>query len=244
MNTKQDEYLEALWRLQEDGKDSIEDLQFVLDIPVEDVVIDMLVSENYVIVDRESKAVTLAEEGKVYASELVRKHRLAERLLFDVLRMKDGKFETEACAFEHLLAPQVVEGICTLLGHPRNCPHGLPIPKGTCCRRSETKVNASVVPLINFAVNESGQVAYINCQDDAQLHRLNGLQVKPGAEITLHQKYPTYVVECEGGMIAVDELIAANICLWKKREDGQKSGGDDDGGRPEKKKRGLFRRRS
>ena len=229
--------------MQEYGKDSMEDLQFVLDLPLEDVVIDSLVSENYVIMDRESKAVVLTEEGKVYAREVVRKHRLAERLLFDVLRMKDGKFETEACAFEHLLAPQVVEGICTLLGHPRKCPHGLPIPKGDCCRRSETSVDTSVVPLTSLAVNESGLVAYINCQDDAQLHRLNGLQLKPGAEIMLHQKYPTYVVECEGGMIAVDELIAGNICLWKKPEDGRKPGGDNERGRTEKKKRGWFRRR-
>lgn len=244
MNTNQDEYLEALWRMREGGKDSVEDLRTVLDMQVEDVIIDSLVSENYVVMDRGGKAVALTEEGKVYARDLVRKHRLAERLLFDVLQMREGRFETEACAFEHLLAPQVVEGICTLLGHPRTCPHGLPIPKGTCCRRSETKVNTSVVSLTDLAVNETGQIAYINCPDDAQLHRLNGLQIRPGTEITLHQKYPTCVIECEGGMIALDELIADNICLWKKQEEGQKPGGDDEGGRPEKKKRRWFRRRS
>jgi DtxR family Mn-dependent transcriptional regulator len=223
MNAKQDEYLEALWRLKEQNKDSIQDLQTVLDIPIEDEVIGALASDSLAVFDRENKAIALTEEGEVYARDLVRKHRLAERLLHDVLRMRDKNFETEACAFEHLLAPQVVEGICTLLGHPRRCPHGLPIPEGDCCRRSEVKVNASVVSLTSFAVGETGQIAYINCQNDAQLHRLNGLQLKPGVEITLHQKYPACVVECEDGMIAVDDLIADNICLWKKPKTGRLS---------------------
>ena len=243
MNTNQDEYLEALWRMREGGKDSVEDLQTVLDMQIEEPIIDSLVSDKYVTMDREGEKVGLTEKGEVYARDLVRKLRLAERLLFDVLQMREGRFETEACAFEHLLAPQVVEGICTLLGHPRTCPHGLPIPKGTCCGRSETKVNASVTSLANLAVNETGQIAYINCQDDAQLHRLNGLQIRPGTEITLHQKYPTCVIECEGGMIALDELIADNICLWKKQEEGRKPGGDGAGDRPGKKKRRWFRRR-
>jgi len=162
MSENHDEYLEALWRLREQGKDSLEEFQTVLEVPFEQGVIDSLVSENLMVFESERKAVALTEEGLVYARELVRKHRLAERLLYDVLRVQGKSFETEACAFEHLLAPQIVEGICTLLGHPRRCPHGLPIPKGDCCKRNETRVNTSVTPLTSLAVGETGRIAYVN----------------------------------------------------------------------------------
>ncbi len=244
MSPKRDEYLEALWRLKEQGKDSIEDLQIVLDIPFEDEVIDSLVSDDLAAFDRENKVATLTEEGAAYARGLVRKHRLAERLLHDVLRIRTERLESEACTFEHLVAPQVVEGICTLLGHPRKCPHGLPIPEGECCKRSEVMVAASVVHLSDLTVGETGQVAYVNCQDDARLHRLNGLQLKPGAEITLHQKYPAWVIECEGGMIALDERIADSICVWKESGDGHARVHKDEAEpRGQGKKRRFWQRR-
>ncbi|HIJ73742.1 MAG TPA: metal-dependent transcriptional regulator [Candidatus Hydrogenedentes bacterium] len=217
MNMKQDEYLEALWRLHEQEKNSVEDLQTALNAPVERDVLDGLTSDRMAEYDGELRKVRLTEKGLAYALDLVRKHRLAERLLHDVLRVRGEGFESEACTFEHLVAPQVVEGICTLLGHPRECPHGLPIPEGECCRRSEQTISTSVVYLAQLEVGEVGQVAYIDCQDDAQLHRLNGLQFKPGVEVKLHQKYPAYVVECEGGIIAIDEWIAKRILLWKQR---------------------------
>lgn len=226
MNSRHDEYLEALWCLREQESDSLEDLQIVLDIPFDIEVIDGLASENLVMFDAENKLVTLTEDGLVHARALVRKHRLAERLLHDVLRIRTEDFEIEACTFEHLVAPQVVEAICTLLGHPRKCPHGLPIPEGTCCQRSEKNISASVTHLANLMVGEKGHIAYVNCQDDTQLHLLNGLQLKPGAEMTLHQKYPSYVVECEGGMIALDDVIAESVHVWKKPAENH---GDSDG---------------
>ena len=231
MSTQRDEYLESLWRLKEQDKESLEDLETMLDIPFESEVIEGLVSDGLVTLDRRRRAVGLTDEGRTYARGLVRKHRLAERLLHDVLRIRTESVEAEACTFEHLVAPQVVQGICTLLGHPRECPHGLPIPEGECCRHSEVMVAASVMPLSDLAVGETGQVAYVNCQDDAQLHRLNGLQLKPGAAITLHQKYPACVVECEGGMIALDQRIADSVCVWKEAGD-RRAGVRGDEGKP------------
>jgi DtxR family Mn-dependent transcriptional regulator len=244
VSDRQDEYLEALWRLKEQGKDSIEDLLTILDVPFEDGVIENLVLDDLAVCDRENKVAALTEEGFAYAQKLVRKHRLAERLLHDVLRIGTESLETEACTFEHLVAPQMIEGICTLLGHPRKCPHGLPIPEGECCKRSEKMVATSVMYLTSLAVGETGQVAYVNCQDDARLHRLDGLQIKPGVEVTVHQKYPSYVVECEGGMIALDEAIADNIYLWKKPQDDRTGANRDEGKQIEEgKKRRFWQRR-
>ncbi len=80
--------------------------------------------------------VRFSPEGERRARQLVRSHRLAERLVQDVLGQAA---EPSACEFEHLLGTEVVDAICTLLGHPRECPHGYPIPPGECCERSDRR---------------------------------------------------------------------------------------------------------
>jgi putative ABC transport system ATP-binding protein len=73
-------------------------------------------------------------EGRRRASSIIRRHRLAERLFTDTLLLRDdAEIESNACTFEHILSPEVTEKICTFLGHPRQCPHGSPIPPGPCC---------------------------------------------------------------------------------------------------------------
>jgi putative ABC transport system ATP-binding protein len=72
--------------------------------------------------------------GETRARNIIRRHRLAERLFMDVLSIRDeAEVESSACKFEHILSPDVTDRICTLLGHPAACPHGSPIPKGPCC---------------------------------------------------------------------------------------------------------------
>jgi putative ABC transport system ATP-binding protein len=72
--------------------------------------------------------------GEERARNVIRRHRLAERLFIDVLSIHDeDEVEASACKFEHILSPDVTDRICTLLGHPNACPHGSPIPHGDCC---------------------------------------------------------------------------------------------------------------
>jgi putative ABC transport system ATP-binding protein len=72
--------------------------------------------------------------GEERARNVIRRHRLAERLFMDVLSIRDEvEIESSACKFEHILSPDVTDRICTLLGHPDACPHGSPIPHGECC---------------------------------------------------------------------------------------------------------------
>lgn len=77
--------------------------------------------------------INLTERGKKIARKVVRRHRLAERLLVDVLNIKKEEIEDVACGFEHSINKNVEEEICKLLNHPRFCPHKNPIPKGKCC---------------------------------------------------------------------------------------------------------------
>ena len=91
----------------------------------------------------------------------------------------------------------------------------MPIPEGECCKRSAKAAQSSVVPLTELKVGQVARVAYVNCKDDRRLHKIDGLHIRPGAIIKLHQTYPTFVVECEGANIALDKEIASNIYMWK-----------------------------
>jgi putative ABC transport system ATP-binding protein len=82
--------------------------------------------------------VQLTPRGRERAGNIIRRHRLAERLFTDSLAMdSESEIEQQACKFEHILSPEATDKICTFLGHPRTCPHGAPIPPGPCCGNSE-----------------------------------------------------------------------------------------------------------
>ena len=78
------------------------------------------------------------QQGRARARDVIRRHRLAERLFMDVLSIHDeNEIEASACKFEHILSPEVTDKMCALLGHPKACPHGSPIPTGPCCQASD-----------------------------------------------------------------------------------------------------------
>ncbi|MBV9670894.1 MAG: ATP-binding cassette domain-containing protein, partial [Acidobacteriales bacterium] len=77
------------------------------------------------------------ERGYQRARDVVRRHRLAERLFVQTFKLDDEtQVEQQACKFEHILSPEATDSICTFLGHPAACPHGSAIPPGECCVRA------------------------------------------------------------------------------------------------------------
>ncbi len=77
--------------------------------------------------------VHLTEAGSRRARDVVRRHRLAERLFTDTFAIEDAEAQAQACRFEHIITPELDQRICSFLGHPKTCPHGNPIPPGSCC---------------------------------------------------------------------------------------------------------------
>jgi putative ABC transport system ATP-binding protein len=88
--------------------------------------------------------VDFTERGRQRAGEIIRRHRLAERLFTETLHIEsEAEIEQQACKFEHILSAQATERICTFLEHPRTCPHGSPIPEGECCVKAKRAGNGS-----------------------------------------------------------------------------------------------------
>jgi putative ABC transport system ATP-binding protein len=77
--------------------------------------------------------VALTTRGETRARDIVRRRRLAERLLTDTFSAGEPGADCHACKFKHTVSPELEQRICTFLGHPRACPHGNPIPPGACC---------------------------------------------------------------------------------------------------------------
>ena len=235
---EKDEYLERLWQMKEEGKDSISELKIGLNGDFKDKIVEELHSDDMVELNNNGEKIKLTEVGKKSACRVIRAHRIAERLVHDVL---GSEFEAGACEFEHIVSLELVDGICTLLGHPRECPHGMPIPEGECCACSAKTASSLVIPLTELKIGQSGRIAYVNCRDDNRLHRMDGLNIRPGMIVKLHQTYPTYVIECEGANIAIDEKIVKDICVWKEN-----GSADDNAHRPphgKGKRRRFFGRR-
>jgi DtxR family Mn-dependent transcriptional regulator len=152
------------------------------------------------------------EKGKARASDIIRRHRLAERLLVDVLSIRENSaIESDACAFEHFLSPEVTDHICTLLGHPAKCPHGHPIPRGRCCKRAQKKIETAVVNLGELASGESGRVVYIATTDHHRLDRLTSLGLFPGRVVRVHQKEPLLILILGETQIALEKKLVEDV---------------------------------
>jgi len=85
------------------------------------------------LVELSGEQVHFTPAGEQRAKDVVRRHRLAERLFTDTFSVADPEAHSDACKFEHIISPQLDHRICTFLNHPKTCPHGNPIPPGDCC---------------------------------------------------------------------------------------------------------------
>ncbi len=74
-------------------------------------------------------------QGQRRANEVIRRHRLSERLFYEMFQIHEDLLDENACKIEHSLSAEVTEKLCIFLKHPQTCPHGSPIPPGACCPR-------------------------------------------------------------------------------------------------------------
>ena len=158
-------------------------------------------------------------------------------MLHDVLRVNDEATESAACQFEHILQEEVTQSICTLLGHPRACPHGKAIPRGACCSNGEQQVSAVIRRLSDLHPGESGRIAYVHTVFAERLNRLSSFGLVPGTFVRVHQRWPSIVVELGESQLALDRETAADVFVRRAPADGADERGQTAG------RGGPFRRR-
>ena len=127
-------YLKAIWHIREKGEDvKISTIAKILNIRQPSVV-QMLKKLNAKdLVEYNKAGVTLTEEGEKIGSSMMRNSRLLEVLMDSALKVEID--EEMVCGIEHHMNKQFTDALCTMLGHPRKCPHTHDIPMGECCKQ-------------------------------------------------------------------------------------------------------------
>lgn len=207
--------LMVLWVQLEQGVRERAVLEPVLRERVHPEILDRLLLEGYV--SERAGALALSKEGRGIGRDMTRRHRLTERLLKDVLDLSKEQIDPNTCRMEHVITQDVEEAICTLLGHPPVCPHGLPIARGACCERAAAHTEPIVVPLPTLAAGQRGHIAYFVPRDRPELHKLLSLGVSPGAEVAITQVFPVLVVTIGETLVALDAAIAHQIFVRRTR---------------------------
>lgn len=209
LSDRAEEILETLWVRSQEEKGEPVDLGASKGEPA----IDELEKSGHVRLT--GGRIALTEKGKAEGRQIVRRHRLAERLFTDILDIKRKLVHPVSCQFEHLLHEGIDENICILLGHPKTCPHGQPIPEGECCRKSKEIIGKIISSLSSLSANQRGRVAYIHTKDPKKLQKLMAMGILPGMTINLIQKFPSYVFQIGQSQFAVDKELAEAIFVRK-----------------------------
>lgn len=206
---ERDEILEQAWIKREEGILNVDGLLVCPETKVTKEDIEEMERGGFLLV--KDGNIILTSEGEKRASEIIRSHRLAERLFTDVLELKSPDMEPNACTFEHCLSPELTESICTLLGHPVECPHGKPIPQGGCCKRAKKELESVIISLSELKAGAKAKVAYITTKHHSRLDKLTSMGIIPGVTISIHQTFPSFVVKVGETQIALDKEALRDI---------------------------------
>ena len=150
----------------------------------------------------------LTESGRALATSIVRRHRLAERLLVDVIGLEWEKVHREADRWEHAISADVEAKLVELLGDPATCPHGNPIPG------SRNRVDTHGAVALNQAAPGQVRVARISEKielDDAALTLLARAHLTPGSSASVVRSGPEGVVIDSG---AGEQLVPTHVAKF------------------------------
>jgi DtxR family Mn-dependent transcriptional regulator len=212
VSAKAEEILESLWiSTEEQGEDAAHFERLGI-VPTDEGLAELV---RLAFVEVHGEWVRLRKEGREEARMTVRRHRLAERLMMDILDIKGASGDARACEFEHLLHHGVDTKICTLLNHPTTCPHGKPIPPGNCCEQARQDGEVGVVALTELKAGEHGEIAYLAATDAGKMQKLMSMGVLPGSDLLLTRTFPSYIFKVGHSEFAVDGELAREIFVRK-----------------------------
>jgi DtxR family Mn-dependent transcriptional regulator len=202
----EEEYLQTLFWLQEaglpmTGANVARAMQ--LSAPTVHEMVVRLERDGY-ITRAGDKTISFTPSGKEHAEQIVRRHRLIERFLTDVLGIPWDEVHEEAERMEHAMSPRLEERMLAAIGDAKTCPHGHPIAAG---ERIEG------VPLAD--VETGARVRVLRFENEAEdlLHYLKGIGLEPGLEGTLAEVGDEVVVDHDGARIVVTRSVAETVSV-------------------------------
>jgi DtxR family Mn-dependent transcriptional regulator len=207
-----EEYCEAIWELKEDDVDVIQARiadRLMVSRPAVSEMIKRMEAEGLVAIER--TAISLTTDGLRLAERVVRRHRLAERLLTDILGLSWADAHKEAGKWEHVISTPVEAAIIRVLGDPTTCPHGNPIP-------GAHYVAPDACPLSEVTVGTAFTVSRIPEELEfapGLLEFLESADLVPGRAGTITAASPdgTTTVEIDGHHIGIGAFASQRILV-------------------------------
>lgn len=193
-------YLRTVWELEEEGITALRARlveRLGVSAPAVSETVNRLVEEGLLELDA-SRQVVLTARGREVAASVMRKHRLAERLLTDVIGVDIEHAHNEACRWEHVISDRVEARLIELLGDPTTSPYGNPIPSGVETERWSDLVTAAEAA----SSGTDGTVERISERlqtDEAAMATLRAAGVQPGAVVHLTGGTGGVLLTADGG---------------------------------------------
>ena len=207
-----EEYCEAIWELAEDDIAVIQARiaeRLEVSRPAVSEMIRKLEAEG--LVDMDANRIALTDDGRGLAERVVRRHRLAERFLTDILGLSWAVAHQEAGKWEHVMSTDVEAAMDQLLGSPTTCPHGNPIP-GSSYDAPDTTPLATVGVGSRFTVSRIPEELEFT---PGLLDFLEDASVLPGTSGTVTASSPdgTTTIEIEGHTVGIGAFASERILV-------------------------------
>jgi DtxR family transcriptional regulator, Mn-dependent transcriptional regulator len=204
----EEEYLQSLFWLQEaglpmTGANVARAMQ--LSAPTVHEMVGRLERDGYITRDKD-RTITFTATGSEHAEGIVRRHRLIERFLTDVLGVPWDEVHEEAERLEHAMSPVLEERMLAAIGDAKTCPHGHPIVAGA---------RLAGVPLADVEAGASLRVLRFENEAEDLLHYLKGSGLEPGLEGSLAERDGEQVVvrAADGRLCMVTQSVAETVSV-------------------------------
>jgi len=217
-SVSREDYLKAIWEIvQEEQVPISARLAEELDVtpPAVTAALKRMTRDGYVKVQRDGR-IALSAKGKEAAEHLVLRHRLAEKLLTDVIGLEWSKVHDEAEKLEHAISPEVEALLLKRFGAESSCPHGVPLYGGLAKLRKKT----GAVPLSEMNAGDRVEVLRVYEKDPKFLDFVAKIHMRPGARVHItHKEYDeTMTLDVDGvsgGKVHLGKPATARIWVCK-----------------------------
>jgi DtxR family Mn-dependent transcriptional regulator len=215
MTSSREDYLEAIFHLESEGK-----VATTQEIAQHLAISSASVSENIkkladekLLIYSPYKGVKLSSKGKKIAVDVVRRHRLSERFLVDKLGVKWEEAHEQAHKLEHGISKVVENKLYEMLGEPKTCPHGNPVPDSAGSIKEEPSY-----PLSTLNKNDKVKIVKITDEEPKLLCYLATLGLMPRTSLKIEEKAPfdgPIMIKLKNATYALGKKIADSI--WVKK---------------------------
>lgn len=211
----EEEYLESIWKLERKyGLAKTTDLARMLNVTLGTVSkMVKILEKKKLIIHEYHKGAKLTSKGVEVAIDVVRRHRLSERLLTDLLQVDWCKAHDEACRLEHGLSKYVTDLIEKTLKNPNTCPHGNPIPKP-----NGELDEIPCMQLSNLSLGDTGVVVNITDESFNILKYARDIGLTPGSILKVIDKIPfdnLLIIDINGITRTLGPTITSSINVRK-----------------------------